>query len=202
MLWVLIRIVRGDSNEYPQHMFLWRNKKKYPLIITKYPPYLFYCLRKVGGKYYRTFPKYSDTQNICRSHSKIWTVWLYHSVRSPNDADGIANSVDPDQTAPVGAVWSGSALFTQVICPKTKDHYGNTVNMRENARQLPGLLLLCLHLFKPHFDYLSFRLLQSSNKYKKNPTFQTPALYTAKKPKCNNTYKKKNWVSNCISIKM
>ena len=32
---------------------------------------------------------------------------------SPNDADGIANSVDPDQTAPLGAVWSGSALFAQ-----------------------------------------------------------------------------------------
>ena len=27
---------RGASNEYPQHMFLWRNKKKYPRIITKY----------------------------------------------------------------------------------------------------------------------------------------------------------------------
>ena len=36
---------------------------------------------------------------------------------SPNDADGMANSVDPDQTAhqtaPIGAVWSGSALFAQ-----------------------------------------------------------------------------------------
>ena len=32
---------------------------------------------------------------------------------SPNDADGIANSVDPDQTAPLGAVWPGSALFAQ-----------------------------------------------------------------------------------------
>ena len=31
---------------------------------------------------------------------------------SPNDADRMANSVDPDQTAPLGAVWSGSALFT------------------------------------------------------------------------------------------
>ena len=29
----------------------------------------------------------------------------------PKDAEGIANSVDPDQT--VGAVWSGSALFAQ-----------------------------------------------------------------------------------------
>ena len=28
-------------------------------------------------------------------------------------AKGIANSEDPDQTAPLGAVWSGSALFAQ-----------------------------------------------------------------------------------------
>ena len=32
---------------------------------------------------------------------------------SQNDAEGIANNVDPDQTAAVGAVWSGSALFAQ-----------------------------------------------------------------------------------------
>ena len=32
---------------------------------------------------------------------------------SPDDADGMANSVDPDQTAPLGTVWSGSALFAQ-----------------------------------------------------------------------------------------
>ena len=31
----------------------------------------------------------------------------------PKDAAGTANRVDPDQTAPVGAVWSGSALFAQ-----------------------------------------------------------------------------------------
>ena len=34
---------RGATNEYPQHMFLWRNNQNYPLIVTKYPPYLFYC---------------------------------------------------------------------------------------------------------------------------------------------------------------
>ena len=60
---------------------------------------------------YRKFPKYSDTQNICCNHSKIWSMWLFHRVMSPNDADRMANSVDPDQTAPLGAVWSGSALF-------------------------------------------------------------------------------------------
>ena len=32
---------------------------------------------------------------------------------SPKDVDGMANSVDPDQTAPLGAVLPGSALFAQ-----------------------------------------------------------------------------------------
>ena len=56
--------------------------------------------------------------------NKIWTMWLYHRVKSPNDADRMVNSVDPDQTVPLGAVypdqtvplgavWSGSALFAQ-----------------------------------------------------------------------------------------
>ena len=34
---------------------------------------------------------------------------------SPNDADGMANSVDPDQTAPL----SGSALFVSVDTDQT-----------------------------------------------------------------------------------
>ena len=36
------------------------------------------------------------------------------------DADGMANSVhvDPDYTAPLGAVWSGSALFGQACLSK------------------------------------------------------------------------------------
>ena len=67
---------------------------------------------------YRKFPKYSDTQKICWNHSKIWTMWFYHRVMSPNDADGIPNTVDPDQTAPLGAVWSGSALFAQAYLSK------------------------------------------------------------------------------------
>ena len=37
---------------------------------------------------------------------------------SPNNADKMANSVDPDQTAPVGAVWSGSTLFAQAYLSK------------------------------------------------------------------------------------
>ena len=61
----------------------------------------------------RKFPKYSDTpKNYC-NHPKSWKRWLFLTVMHPKDAEGIANSVDPDQTAPLGAVWSGSALFVQ-----------------------------------------------------------------------------------------
>ena len=54
---------------------------------------------------YRKFPKYVDTQKICSNHSKIWTMWLFHRVMCLNNADGMANSVDPEQG--------------QHICPKT-----------------------------------------------------------------------------------
>ena len=39
---------------------------------------------------------------------------MYHRVMSPKDADGIAKSVNPDQTAPLG-VWSGSTLFAKAF---------------------------------------------------------------------------------------
>ena len=74
---------------------------------------------------YRKFPKYSDTQNICCNHSKIWTKWLYHRVMSPNDADGMANSVDPDQTAPLEQSDLGLHYLLRPICPKTSENYGN-----------------------------------------------------------------------------
>ena len=35
---------------------------------------------------YRNDPKFSDPQNICCNHSKVWTMWLYHRLMSPNDA--------------------------------------------------------------------------------------------------------------------
>ena len=43
--------------------------------------------------------------------------------------NGIANSEDPDQTAPLGAVRSGSALFAQSVCPVILDHYGSDLGL-------------------------------------------------------------------------
>ena len=37
-------------------------------------------------------------------------MWLYHRVTSPNDVDRMANSVDPDQTAPLGALFAQAYL--------------------------------------------------------------------------------------------
>ena len=40
-------------------------------------------------------------------------MWLCHTVVCLKEADRMANRVDPDQTATLGAVWSGSTLYTQ-----------------------------------------------------------------------------------------
>ena len=45
-------------------------------------------------------------------------MWFYQRVMHPKDAHWMANSVDPDQTAPVAAIWSGSALFAQFCLSK------------------------------------------------------------------------------------
>ena len=68
---------------------------------------------KLQMQIYRKIPKNSDTRKICCNHAKIWKMWLYNCEMCPKDVDGIANSADPDQTTPLGAVWSGSTLFAQ-----------------------------------------------------------------------------------------
>ena len=62
------------------------------------------------SKGYRKFPKYSDTQKICCNHLQSWTRWCFLRVMHPKDAEGIANSVDPDQTAP-------SLIWVCTVCP-------------------------------------------------------------------------------------
>ena len=49
-------------------------------------------------------------QKIFGNRPKICTRWLYHRVMRPKGADGMANSVDPDQTAP-------SLIWVYTVCP-------------------------------------------------------------------------------------
>ena len=62
------------------------------------------------------------------------------------DADAIANSVDPDQTAPLGAVWSGSALFAQIYL---SENLGSLIRYYQCPNVL-GLLRCCLEISPYH----------------------------------------------------
>ena len=65
---------------------------------------------------YNIYPKNSkiwDTSNNCHNCPKNRKVWCNIALMHPKDADGVANSVDPDQTASSEAVWSWSALFAE-----------------------------------------------------------------------------------------
>ena len=53
---------------------------------------------------YCKFPKFSDARKLCCNLSKIQTKSPNLSVFHQKDANGIANSEDPDQTAPQVAV--------------------------------------------------------------------------------------------------
>ena len=53
---------------------------------------------------YRKVPKFSDVRKLCCNLPKIQTKRPKLRVFHQKDADEIANSEDPDQTAPIGAV--------------------------------------------------------------------------------------------------
>ena len=48
--------------------------------------------------------KVRTPEKIAVNILKNGTVSFYYTVKSPKDADRMANSVDPDQTAPLGSV--------------------------------------------------------------------------------------------------
>ena len=53
---------------------------------------------------YRKAPKFSDARKLCCKPPKIQTKRANPRVFHLKDANGTANSEDPDQTAPLGAV--------------------------------------------------------------------------------------------------
>ena len=52
---------------------------------------------------YRKVPKFSDAKNVAVI-SKVQIKRSFDRKNCAQGADGITNSVDPDQTAPLGAV--------------------------------------------------------------------------------------------------
>ena len=61
-------------------------------------------LPQCGSIKYRKVPKFSDARKLCCNLPQIKqrgkTLRIFH----PKDVNGIANSEDPDQIAPLGAV--------------------------------------------------------------------------------------------------
>ena len=53
---------------------------------------------------YRKVPKFSDARKLCCDQPKIQTKRQNLRVFRPRDGNGISNSEDPDQTAPLRAV--------------------------------------------------------------------------------------------------
>ena len=60
---------------------------------------------------YRKARKVSDIRKQCCNYAKIGTVSFHYRIMGPKDTDGMANSVDPYQTAP--------RVYT--VCPDLSD---------------------------------------------------------------------------------
>ena len=75
-------------------------------LLTCYPGsnYIGHTFSELMGLYYRKVPKFLDTRKLCcnlpKFQEKRPNLWVF----CQKDANGIANSEDPDQTAPLGAV--------------------------------------------------------------------------------------------------
>ena len=85
---------------------------------------------------YRKTPKFSDARNLCCNLPKIQTKRPNLRVFCQNNANGRANSEDPDQTAPLGAVWSGSGLFAQTYL------YDNLGSLQYSVKE-KRILVIC-----------------------------------------------------------
>ena len=95
---------------YPQSMFWSKNKKKITIFHQKIIIFttVKYCCILYGRVFvmrysnYHKVPKFLDARKLCCNLPKIQTKRPNLRVFCQKDANGIANSEDPDQTAPRG----------------------------------------------------------------------------------------------------
>ena len=82
----------GAYNEYPQHIFLWKNKKNIKWIWS-------YGLRGFSGKIEKYIINFSSAELAQRLLSVYVICWIFLQIFQTYFCIK-ANSVDPDQTAP------------------------------------------------------------------------------------------------------
>ena len=78
------------------------------------------------------------------------------TVKRPKKAYRMANSIDPDQTASLDAVWSGSTYLPRPFWPRTWDHYTMFFKKMPSLTSDPQLFwkwcstsAICFFLFHP-----------------------------------------------------
>ena len=81
--------------------------------------------------WYRKNTKTSDSQKLCCNHPEILTRLLYHRVLCPEDADGMGDSVDPDQEQSD----LGLHCLLRSVCQKTWDHVNNHLRSIAHSSQ-------------------------------------------------------------------
>ena len=103
----------GASYEYPQHTcsFLWRNKKSYPRLITKYPTFIAGFVWMIASKIYGVYPKYLDA--------------LYYSLSSYHTCPKIFLLLHVSETCGIHAKHQNAASDLDLncllgpVCPNT-----------------------------------------------------------------------------------
>ena len=110
-LWLKIYFVTKSSCSFFQHpinnMLNWTNP--------------------VSTEAYRKVPKFSGARKFCLKFKKRGQTYGHFVKKVVN---GIANSGDPDQTSPLGAVWSGSALFAYTY---QSEKFGSLKYLADNS---------------------------------------------------------------------
>ena len=120
---------------------------------------------------YRKNSKNWDTRNKCHNCPTIGTVGFYSAVLCSKDADRITNREDPDQTAPWGAVWSGSALFAQTYPSQ----------YLKLLRYISYYWIIAIHQLLLGYFFLCYYRYQSTNIGEK-------IIFCNEKIKCSNSY--------------
>ena len=85
-------------------------------------------------------PKYSDTRKHCTYQPKIQTMRTHLRLFCQKDAHWIANSADPDQTSPLGAVWPWSALSALFAQTYLSENLGSLPQLSIYQTETKGIL--------------------------------------------------------------
>ena len=110
--WLFVYVPESDHKTDPskkKKSVLWADMSDYVKLVKLLDNYSNLCMWTNTVK----LLKIRSPEKIAIFTYKIWTKWLYCTIMRPKSADRMANRVDPDQTSPLGAVWSGSTLFAQ-----------------------------------------------------------------------------------------